>query len=169
MAKAIFAYDAMAAERVLGSSLKLLAFLFTVVFIIQDNVITFRKQDPIVPQTVSTSLEVLGLASHSTLRPNGRFKSRARRFSKCLQMSRPTFQYYLDRPDIEWTRPTCVRPPLSDSFFAGLSEGELAEINVPESDREKVTQEDDAERSFGDEDEDIIYGNVQLELLTKTP
>ena len=38
MAKAIFAYDAMAAERVLGSSLKLLAFLFTVVFIIQDNV-----------------------------------------------------------------------------------------------------------------------------------
>ena len=77
MAKAIFAYDAMAAERVLGSSLKLLAFLFTVVFIIQDNVITFRKQDPTVPQTVSTSLEV---ASHSTLRPNGRFKSRARRF-----------------------------------------------------------------------------------------
>ena len=82
MAKAIFAYDAMAAERVLGSSLKLLAFLFTVVFIIQDNVITFRKQDPIVPQTVSTSLEVLGLASHSTLRPNGRFKSRARRFRR---------------------------------------------------------------------------------------
>ena len=80
MAKAIFAYDAMAAERVLGSSLKLLAFLFTVVFIIQDNVITFRKQDPTVPQTVSTSLEVLGLASHSTLRPNGRFKSRTRRF-----------------------------------------------------------------------------------------
>ena len=80
MAKAIFAYDAMAAERVLGSSLKLLAFLFTVVFIIQDNVITFRKQDPTVPQTVSTSLKVLGLASHSTLRPNGRFKSRARRF-----------------------------------------------------------------------------------------
>ena len=80
MAKVIFAYDAMAAERVLGSSLKLLAFLFTVVFIIQDNVITFRKQDPTVPQTVSTSLEVLGLASHSTLRPNGRFKSRARRF-----------------------------------------------------------------------------------------
>ena len=80
MAKAIFAYDAMAAERVLGSSLKLLAFLFTVVFIIQDNVITFRKQDPTVPQTVSTSLKVLGLASHSTLRPNGRFKSRTRRF-----------------------------------------------------------------------------------------
>ena len=61
MAKAIFAYDAMAAERVLGSSLKLLAFLFTVVFIIQDNVITFKKQDPTIPQTVSTSLEVLGL------------------------------------------------------------------------------------------------------------
>ena len=65
MAKAMFADDAMAAERVLGSSLKLLAFLFTVVFIIQDNVITFKKQDPGVPQTVSTSLEVLGLASHS--------------------------------------------------------------------------------------------------------
>ena len=75
-----YAYDAMAAERILGSSLKLLAFLFTVVFIIQDNIITFKKQHPSVPQTVSTSLEVLGLASQSTLRPNGRFKSRARRF-----------------------------------------------------------------------------------------
>ena len=191
-----------------------------VVFIIQDNVITFKKQDPGVPQTVSTSLEVLGLAFHSTLRPNGRFKSRARRFlalrvqytvkatssfnlqrnlivygdissnpgpkrtkispkyqcsesqkavshSKCLQMSRPIFQYYLDRPDIEWTCPTHVLPPLSDSFFAGFSEGELAEINVLESDREKFTQEDDAERSFGEEDEDIIYDNVQLELLAK--
>ena len=114
MAKAMFADDAMAAERVLKSSLKLLAFLFTVV-----NIIRIMSSHLSVPQTVSTSLEVLGLASHSTLRPNGRFKSRARRFSKCLQMSRPTFQYYLDRPDIEWTRPTCVRPPLSDSFFAG--------------------------------------------------
>ena len=75
-----YAYDAMAAERILKSSLKLLAFLFTVVFIIQDNIIIFKKQDPSVPQTVSTSLEVLGLASHSTLRPNGRFKSRTRRF-----------------------------------------------------------------------------------------
>ena len=75
-----YAYDAMAAERILGSSLKLLAFLFTVVFIIQDNILTFKKQHPSVPQTVSTSLEVLGLASQSTLRPNGRFKSRARRF-----------------------------------------------------------------------------------------
>ena len=63
----------MAAERVLGSYLKLLVFLFTVVIIIQDNIITFKKQDLSFPQTVSTSLEVLGLASHSTLRPNGRF------------------------------------------------------------------------------------------------
>ena len=75
-----YAYDAMAAERILRNSLKLLAFLFAVVFIIQDNIIIFKKQDPSVPQTVSTSLEVLGLASHSTLRPNGRFKSRTRRF-----------------------------------------------------------------------------------------
>ena len=43
----------MAAERFLGSYLKLLVFLFTVVFIIQDNIITFKKQDPSVPQTVS--------------------------------------------------------------------------------------------------------------------
>ena len=35
-----------------------------------------------------------------------------------------------------------------DSFFAGFSEGELAEINVLERDREKVTKEDEAERSF---------------------
>ena len=75
-----YAYDAMAAERILRNSLKLLAFLFTIIFIIQDNIIIFKKQDPCVPQTVSTSLEVLGLASHSTLRPNGRFKSRTRRF-----------------------------------------------------------------------------------------
>ena len=54
-----------------------------------------------------------------------------------------------------------------DSFFAGFSEGELAEINVLERDREKVTKEDDAERSFGEEDENIISDNVQLELLTK--
>ena len=54
-----------------------------------------------------------------------------------------------------------------DSLFAGFSEGELAEINVLERDREKVTKEDDAERSFGEEDEDIISDNVQLELLTK--
>ena len=54
-----------------------------------------------------------------------------------------------------------------DSFFAGFSEGELAEINVLERDREKVTKEDDAERSFGEEDEDIISDNVQLELLAK--
>ena len=53
------------------------------------------------------------------------------------------------------------------SFFAGFSEGELAEINVLKRDRGKVTQEDDAERSFGEEDEDIISDNVQLELLGK--
>ena len=53
-----------------------------------------------------------------------------------------------------------------DSFFAGFSEGELAEINVLERDREKVTKEDDAELSFGEEDEDIS-DNVQLELLAK--
>ena len=49
----------------------------------------------------------------------------------------------------------------------GFLEGELAEINVLERDLEKVTKEDDAELSFGEEDEDIISDNVQLELLAK--
>ena len=72
------------------------------------------------------------------------------------------------RPDIEWTCPTCALPPqLSDSFFAEVLEGELAEINVLERDREKVTQENVAERSFGEEDEDIISDNAQFELLRK--
>ena len=37
--------------------------------------------------------------------------------AKCLNMSRTIFQYYLDRPDIEWTCPACALPPLTDSFF----------------------------------------------------
>lgn len=36
-------------------------------------------------------------------------------------MSRPIFQYYLDRPEIEWSCLSCSLPPLSDSFFADTS------------------------------------------------
>ena len=169
MAKAMFADDAMAAERVLKSSLKLLAFLFTVVNIIRIMSSHLRNKTLASHRRFQHHLRYWGLPPTQLFDRMAGLNLAPGAFSKCLQMSRPTFQYYLDRPDIEWTRPTCVRPPLSDSFFVGLSEGELAEINVPESDREKVTQEDDAERSFGNEDEDIIYGNVQLELLTKTP
>ena len=38
--------------------------------------------------------------------------------AKCLHMSRTTFRYYLDKPDLEWTCATCTLPPLSNSFFA---------------------------------------------------
>ena len=43
---------------------------------------------------------------------------------KCLNMSRLIFQYYLDQPDIEWTCPACALPPLTDSFFEEVSEGD---------------------------------------------
>ena len=35
--------------------------------------------------------------------------------AKCLNMSRTIFQYYLDRPDIEWTCSACALPQLTDS------------------------------------------------------
>ena len=34
------------------------------------------------------------------------------------------FQYYLDQPDIDWTRPACALPPLTGSFFEEVSEGD---------------------------------------------
>ena len=37
--------------------------------------------------------------------------------AKCLGMSIPAFKYYLDRPELEWTCPTCSLPRLNDSFF----------------------------------------------------
>ena len=80
-------------------------------------------------------------------------------------MSRPTFQYYLDKPDIEWCCPTCALPPLSDPFFVQDSEGEvLSSImvdNLPECDQEKLHA---AELS---EDEEIISENAQFELLRR--
>ena len=36
-------------------------------------------------------------------------------------MSRPIFQYYLDRPELEWSCLSCSLPPLSDSFFVDTS------------------------------------------------
>ena len=68
--------------------------------------------------------------------------------AKCLPMSRPIFQYYLDKPNIEWCCPTCALPPLSDSFFAQDSEGEvlssIMEVNSSECENEKL-QENTAE------------------------
>ena len=49
--------------------------------------------------------------------------------AKCLQMSRHFFQYYVDRPDIEWTCPTCALPSLSDS----LSLRGFRKENLPKS------------------------------------
>ena len=117
-----YAYDAMAAERILRSSLKLLAFLFTVVFIIQDNIIIFKKQDPCVPQTVSTSLEVLGLASHSTLRPNGRFKSRTRRFLalKVQYTVKEKSSFKLERNSMVWGDISSNRGPKKNEDFAKI-------------------------------------------------
>ena len=87
--------------------------------------------------------------------------------AKCLPMSRPIFQYYLDKPNIEWCCPTCALPPLSDSFFAQDSEGEvlssIMEVNSSECENEKL-QENTAELS---EDEEIISENAQLELLRR--
>ena len=42
---------------------------------------------------------------------------------KCLNMSRHIFQHYLDQPDIDWTCPACALPPLTDSFFEEVYEG----------------------------------------------
>ena len=36
----------------------------------------------------------------------------------------PTFQYYLDQPDIEWTCPACALPQQTDSFFKEVPEGD---------------------------------------------
>ena len=36
-------------------------------------------------------------------------------------MSRLIFQYYFDRPEIEWNCLSCSLPLLSDSFFADTS------------------------------------------------
>ena len=43
--------------------------------------------------------------------------------AKCLNMSRHIFQHYLDQPDIDWTCPACALPPLTDSFFEEVYEG----------------------------------------------
>jgi len=85
-------------------------------------------------------------------------------------MSCPIFQYYLERPDIEWCCPACALPPLSDSFFVVDSEGEalssIMETNPPESDQERSVQDNAAEQLLS-EDEEIIADNVQLELLRR--
>ena len=90
--------------------------------------------------------------------------------AKCLPMSRPIFQYYLERPDIDWCCPTCALPPLNDSFFVEDSEGEalssIMEINPPESEQERLVQDNAAEMLLS-EDEEIIADNAQLELLRR--
>ena len=53
--------------------------------------------------------------------------------AKCPNMSRTIFQYYLDRPDIEWNCPACALPQLTDSFFEEVSEGDTLILKTPPS------------------------------------
>ena len=80
--------------------------------------------------------------------------------AKCLGMSRTTFRYYLDKPDLEWTCATCALPPLGDSFFAEDSIQESL-ITTVESEVSQSTQKNQ-ERS-----DDTVTDNAQLESLRK--
>ena len=80
--------------------------------------------------------------------------------AKCLHMSRTTFRYYLDKPDLEWTCATCTLPPLSDSFFAEDSIEEPLFTNV---DLEVIH----SNQRFQERSNDIITDNAQLESQRK--
>ena len=80
-------------------------------------------------------------------------------------MSRTIFQYYLDLPDIEWTCPACALPPLTDSFFEDVSEGDT--LNSAE-DYQGVTAKNTAlEQSLHRDVIEITTDNDQLELFRK--
>ena len=61
--------------------------------------------------------------------------------AKCLRMSRTTFQYYLNLPDLEWVCATCTLPPSSDSFFANDSIEESPNTTVEVNQSTKRIQE----------------------------
>ena len=80
-------------------------------------------------------------------------------------MSRTIFQYYLDQPDIEWTCPACALPPLTDSFFEEVSEGDT--LILVDDYQGETTQNIALEQSLHRDVTEIISDNDQLELFRK--
>lgn len=58
--------------------------------------------------------------------------------AKCLNMTLSIFHYYLNKPDIEWTCPTCALPTLKDSFFEVVTGEDM--INETEGGKQDQTQ-----------------------------
>lgn len=87
--------------------------------------------------------------------------------AKCLNMSRTTFQYYLDQPDIEWTCPACALPQLTDSFFEEVSEGDKYTLILAEDYQGETTQNTAFEPSLHRDVTEIISDNDRLELFRK--
>ena len=85
--------------------------------------------------------------------------------AKCLNMSRTIFQYYLDQPDIEWSRPACALPPLTDSFLEEVSAGDT--LILAEDYQGETTQNTALEQSLHRDVTEIISDNDQLELFRK--
>lgn len=83
--------------------------------------------------------------------------------ARCLRMSRTTFRYYLDRPDLDWTSATCTLPPLSDSFF---DEDSTVETLITTVELEAGHPARRFRDTSGDPN-DTIIDNTQLESLRK--
>ena len=75
------------------------------------------------------------------------------------------FQYYLDQPDIEWTCPACALPPLTDSFFEEISQGDT--IISAEDYQGETTQNTALGQSLYRDVTEITSDNDQLELFRK--
>ena len=80
-------------------------------------------------------------------------------------LNRTIFQYYLDRPDIEWTCPACALPQLTDSFFQEVSEGDT--LVLAEDYQGETTQNTALEQSLHREVTEIISDNDRLEFFRK--
>ena len=76
---------------------------------------------------------------------------------KCLNMSRPIFFYYLNRPDVQWSCPFCALPPLTDSFF----EDEDVDILIDQQVIAAPGEDNDPLHAVQAEE------NIQLESLRK--
>ena len=77
-------------------------------------------------------------------------------------MSRHIFQHYLDQPDIDWTCPACALPPLTDSFFEEVYEGNT---QIIAEDYQGGTTQFTAECSTEGGLEEHNSDNVHLESL----
>ena len=83
----------------------------------------------------------------------------------CLHLSRTSFLYYINEPNIDWICYVCALPPLSDYFLLNNSTHEVN--TTQESDVNISTIETQVNAQDYDQEMDIILYNVYLETIRK--